>query len=376
MTQKAMRIAFLIPSGVGTGYTGPGIFLKRLILGAAGDIHPVIYAGLRKGHDHDPEFMPHRWMEFQETNWLEQLKWAVASFYWIIKDSKHFDVVHFHGTFIYKLAGALACIMLRKPYVLVPLASNADISESGRLSGNRFIKPIRRMIVKRAYHSFALGQAVASELVNAGALKQRVTTIQNPVSPDFFENASDHRFENKHIVFIGVVGDRKRALLVLDAVSELVTRGIDVSCSFYGPFQDDHFQNRFEEKVSELGLEHRITHVQFSNCISDVLLDSASVYVLPSKQEGIPGALVESIAAGVPCVVTDAGSMAEIIEDADAGILAAPNVKSIADACEEFLLDRSNWDEHSVRLRSFAIERLSSESVAQSYVSVLRRLRK
>lgn len=374
MIDGKMRIAFMIPSGIGTGYSGPGIFLKRLLAATEEDVSPVIYAGLRPGHEHDLDYIPHRWMRFTNVAALEQLKWSVWSFVWLLRDRNKYDVVHFHGTFVYKIIGAMACLLLRKPYVLVPLSANADIAETGRLSGNRFVKPLRRKIVERAAHGFGLGNSVAEELVIAGLAPSRVTTIYNPVSEEFFGTPSVNRFDRKHIVFIGILGDRKRALLVLDVIAGLKKREIKVKCSFYGPFQDADFEADFLEKVQLLDLNEEIQHFHFSHDLPNILLNSASLFLLPSKQEGIPGALVEAMAAGVPCVVTDAGSMGEVIRASNAGRIVEPNFESIVSACEELLSNSAVWQLESEKAREFSVGNFSSFSVAKEYIKTMRKL--
>lgn len=374
MNSSPLRIAFLIPSGIGTGYTGPGIFLKRLIQGARLEADSLIYAGLRKGHDHDRNFMPNRWMNFKSVGPFDQVRWALFATIWLVIDRKKFDAVHFHGTFVYKIFPALICILIKKPYVLVPLSADADMSSHGVLSGNRIIKPVRELIVKKAAHGFALGTSISTELIAAGMSPDLVSEIQNPVSPEFFELPKPDRINDRHIVFIGAVGYRKNALLLLDAVAQLRNNSIVEKCTFFGPFESDEFEAEFKGKCETLGIENLVSHIPFSNDIARFLLDNASVFILPSRQEGIPGALVESIAAGVPCIVTDAGSMAQTVTAANCGVIVEPNPESIIEASTLLLENREQWNSYSKNARDYALIHLSAGSIGNGYKEIIRKL--
>ena len=44
-------------------------------------------------------------------------------------------------------------------------------------------------------------------------------------------------------------------------------------------------------------------------------LDAADVFVLPSRQEGLPRAMIEAMARSLPCVGSDVGGISELIPD-------------------------------------------------------------
>lgn len=67
-------------------------------------------------------------------------------------------------------------------------------------------------------------------------------------------------------------------------------------------------------------------------------LASAHVIVLPSWREGTPTAVMEAMAMGRPCVVTDVPGCREVVENGENGWLAAPrDPQSLAEAMERFL---------------------------------------
>ena len=50
-------------------------------------------------------------------------------------------------------------------------------------------------------------------------------------------------------------------------------------------------------------------------------LAAADVFVLPSLSEGLPGALIEAMAAGLPCVTTDIPGNRELVKHGQTGLL-------------------------------------------------------
>lgn len=65
------------------------------------------------------------------------------------------------------------------------------------------------------------------------------------------------------------------------------------------------------------------------------LLASAQGFVLPSLNEGLPMALLETMAMGLPCVVTSVGAMAEAVRDGVEGLVVPPSdAQALADALD------------------------------------------
>ncbi|OYV72295.1 MAG: hypothetical protein B7Z74_05780 [Deltaproteobacteria bacterium 21-66-5] len=76
-------------------------------------------------------------------------------------------------------------------------------------------------------------------------------------------------------------------------------------------------------------------HVRFLSFRSDVesILGASDLFVLPSRFEAMPIALVEAMAAGLPSVVTDVGDNAAVVERGALGLVVAPgDVKALAGA--------------------------------------------
>jgi glycosyltransferase involved in cell wall biosynthesis len=75
--------------------------------------------------------------------------------------------------------------------------------------------------------------------------------------------------------------------------------------------------------AEKLGLASRVRFHGWSDPVS--VLSSADVLVLPSRNEGLPLVLLESMQAGFPVIAACVGSVAEIVEDRVTGLLVPPD---------------------------------------------------
>lgn len=102
---------------------------------------------------------------------------------------------------------------------------------------------------------------------------------------------------------------------------------------------DGPLRRAAESLARELGVAERIV---FSGWWDDVagLLAATDVSVLTSRHEGLPCSVVESLAAGVPVVVTAVDGTIEVVRPDDNGYLvAAGDIVALADAVTRLLRD-------------------------------------
>lgn len=102
---------------------------------------------------------------------------------------------------------------------------------------------------------------------------------------------------------------------------------------------DGDERKRLEDQVRELGLEE---HVRLLGLRLDIpeLLRIFDIYALPSRWEGLPMAVLESMAAGVPLVASKVGGVPTAVREGRSGILVPPCQEApLADALAALILD-------------------------------------
>jgi glycosyltransferase involved in cell wall biosynthesis len=101
---------------------------------------------------------------------------------------------------------------------------------------------------------------------------------------------------------------------------------------------------------------------------------AADLVLLTSDNEGMPVSLIEAALAGVPSVATDVGSVAEVVQHEETGILAGTNHEALARAVIRLLKDEQLRHEMGARARSWATARFGPErlvsDIEQLYESV------
>lgn len=98
---------------------------------------------------------------------------------------------------------------------------------------------------------------------------------------------------------------------------------------------------RLERLSHELGLQGHIRFLGHRLDIPAILADS-QVMVLPSQWEGLPGSVMEGMAAGLPVVASAVGGLPELVLDGVSGFLLPPNdPQALSGRLGQLLLDES-----------------------------------
>ncbi len=118
-------------------------------------------------------------------------------------------------------------------------------------------------------------------------------------------------------VFVGRLDPLKSPGLVIEAVCSMVSQGIDCSLDVFG---DGPLMTTLCSQVAAQGF---VNHVRFHGQVS-VPWERAAVadcLVLPSMTEGVSRAAMEALYLGIPCVMRDVDSNADLIRGGENGIL-------------------------------------------------------
>jgi glycosyltransferase involved in cell wall biosynthesis len=99
-------------------------------------------------------------------------------------------------------------------------------------------------------------------------------------------------------------------------------------------------RTRLAEQVQTMGLTDRTIITGWRNDIGD-MLRTADVFLLPSREESFPQAVLEAMACGLPVVAADVGGVQELVKQGTTGILVRPgDTAGFSRALNELLSDR------------------------------------
>lgn len=176
--------------------------------------------------------------------------------------------------------------------------------------------------------------ACAGSYVTAHALQQRYPLTRGAFATNYssielteecYVSASrpliqPHR--RIHLIILASLAHRQKGVdILLEALAICLQKGVDLSLVVAG---DGKHRRELERQTATLGLGERVHFLGQLTSPKAVRaeLDQADVFVLPSRQEGLPRSMIEAMARALPCIGSIVGGIPELLPAED---LVAPN---------------------------------------------------
>ena len=142
--------------------------------------------------------------------------------------------------------------------------------------------------------------------------------IPNAINPVFIREPYKGA-KRKVIAGAGRLSDQKNFTLLIKAFAGVADEFIDYNLVIYG---EGEKREELENLIRELRLEERVSLPGNIQNIADEM-EKNSLFVLSSNFEGMPNALMEAMALGLPCISTDCpcGGPRFLIQDGENGVL-------------------------------------------------------
>lgn len=187
----------------------------------------------------------------------------------------------------------------------------------------------------------SVSQGATSIMNNAYLeLKNRTKTIYNP-SPlsEITKLSESHqvKFLKPTIIGVGNLTKVKGFDVLIKSFKLMIDRGFDWDLVILG---DGELREDLLLLINELSI---LDHVQLLGFMDNPfsMVKAADLFVLSSRNEGLPGALLEALCLGVPVVSTDCEvGPREILQDGECGLLVpVGDVEKLADGIELLMTD-------------------------------------
>jgi len=201
------------------------------------------------------------------------------------------------------------------------------------------------------------------------APSERIAIIPNPVlaSADIHElsknPSTEERGDGRRFIAVGRLTRQKNFPLLLEAFARIARADDRLIIVGDGPER-----KRLTRKAEKLGVAELVDLPGHKPSVVS-LLKTADVFVSSSNYEGMPGAVVEALAAGKPIVATRSSAcLSHLLRDGELGqLVPAQNVTGLAEALENA---PAQEDLPQSEMRS-AAALYTIEQSAQSYVDIL-----
>ena len=197
-------------------------------------------------------------------------------------------------------------------------------------------------------------------------LRQKGIVIHNGVFPEILPEATVAFFERRHkaICAVGRLDEQKGYDILLQAFSTFHQTHPEHHLHIYG---EGALRQAIEQQIRDLGIEAAVTlHGSVPNVMFQVA--DAGMFVLPSRYEGMPNALMEAMACGIPSVAANCDfGPGELIRDGENGLLVpVEDPVALADAMARIADDQAlahKLSENAVDIR----DTHSGQRIAQQY---------
>lgn len=159
--------------------------------------------------------------------------------------------------------------------------------------------------------------------------------------------------------------------ILIEAVADCINKGLRLQLVMLG---DGQFRSQLELQVKKLGIEDKITflgHVSGGKAVYEQFSKS-DLYVLPSRQEGLPRSVIEAMARGLPCIGSTVGGFKELLPEE---FLVKPaEVKELSKKIKEVVCNPEKMKQAVIR-NIVVAKKYTSDTLNKKRVSFYTRLR-
>jgi glycosyltransferase involved in cell wall biosynthesis len=302
------------------------------------------------------------------------LRFTLASLTFLAARRDRVNVIHAYSLFSPTTTAALAKLLLGTP-VVVELLGGGSVGDLAVLRSVRS-GPLRLWLLPRFVDAFiALSREIEQGLRAIGVPEQRIFRIPNGVDSEHFCPADAERrralrseldLDGRRVaIFVGRLAPEKGLDDLLEAWPAVRHALPNALLLVVG------------DGVQRTALQARAApDVRFVGSVEDPApyLQAADCFVLPSRSEGLPVALLEAMATGLPCVATAIGGIVDVLRHEVEGWLVPPGDVAALGAALIHALESPDRDRIGAAGRARVIGDFSLEGVAEQFADLYRRL--
>lgn len=226
---------------------------------------------------------------------------------------------------------------------------------------NYFVKRYVLASARRADASVAVSKYTA-DLYPKELNLPRPQAITNAVDTDFFTPCNSYKKpindRNIRLLFVGNLTTRKGADMLSPIMQKL---GGGYELFYTAGLRKNNLPNQSPNMYPLGRLDQYQMREQYQK---------ADLLIFPSRAEGLPRAVMESLACGTPVVSTDASSMPEAIDETVGVLCPRDDIDSFVAGVKKLTSSQTVLDKLSANARIRAVERFSLTRMINEYISL------
>ena len=192
--------------------------------------------------------------------------------------------------------------------------------------------------------------------VDVASLEQRIPSINRSEKRKELELSVDTAV----IITVGELNANKNHIQVLEALSKLNKTNFH-----YLIVGNGESEQKLKKAVNELMLQDKVSFLGFRRDVPE-LLTASDVFILTSRREGLPRAVMEAMAVGLPIIATDVRGNRDLVKSGENGYLVHLNdIEQTAMAIEQLTnsedLRRSMGEKSKELVKQYDLQNILKE---------------
>ncbi len=304
---------------------------------------------------------------------LEQVCFILSASFWTVRMVPHFNpnaTLAFFG-----VPSGVVAWLIKKLYGIPYIIS----LRGGDVPGfrpydfrvyHRLMAPFLRIIWKNASALVANSNGLR-QLASAFAPHFAIPTIPNGVDLDSYKTA-DRDWSTPRLLSVGRLVHQKGLDLAMHALGGLKELSWEWRIAGDGPQRET-----LQSLANELGIADRVEFLgwqsrkQLLTCYRQ-----ANIFLFPSRHEGMPNAMLEAMASGLPVVASSIAGNEELVIDGKTGCLVTPeDIEALRDALKTLLADAALRQQMGAASRRHVEDNYSWQATAQQYALLLEKVK-
>ncbi len=282
------------------------------------------------------------------------------------KESKNFDIIHAHAAKAH-LVSAFTKSIVKKPLIYTRRIDYIPKKD-----------PITRFKYRSCDAIVAVSNAV-KETIRFLSKNTKIYTIHSSTDPELEKKISTEKvekiktqFKNKIIIGTACALTKqknipnliKAAKIVLDKLENVV----------FVVAGEGELKNKIEKIIKKENLQENFFLIGFKHDIHNYI-KAFDIFVMPSDNEGLSGAMLTAMVLGKPIISTNAGGAREAIIDKKTGLLVEKNQsEQLANAIINIINDKNLKEKLEKNAKEFAKKTFSINNMVEKYIKVYNEL--
>jgi len=273
------------------------------------------------------------------------------SLFWIRKQKA--DILMASWAYPEGVATAILAKLFGKPFYIKVHGSDINDFSTDKARAKQIV-----WACKKAKGIFSVSNALKEKLISLGVSADKIHVIYNGVNKQiFFPNEAVKK--SNSLLYVGNLKASKGVGELIAAFIKLIKTHKDLELIIAGN------GDMMPEVKSALAQENLSEHVKLLGSVNHkdiaLLIQQASILVLPSYAEGVPNVILEAMSCGTPVVATNVGGIPEIVSE-QSGILVEPkNINALVQGLTTALAKEWNIAEIVQQTEAFSWKNNAAE---------------